>query len=62
MEEKRGWYFTMATLFIRSGWEGGAQNMEGGVAWNLSLWQGLPEFPSLPLAWGGEDLQHARDS
>lgn len=29
MEEKRGWYFTMATLFIRSGWWWGWDGGEG---------------------------------
>lgn len=29
MEEKRGWYFTMATLFIRSGWGWGWDGVEG---------------------------------
>lgn len=50
----------MATLFIRSGWGAGDWMVgAGGMAWNpgkrLLLpypWQGLPKFPSLPLAWG----------
>ena len=59
MEEKRGWYFTMATLFIRSGWGWGRDGGEGrgkSGAWNpggKSPWQGRSKFPYLPLAWGG---------
>lgn len=40
MEEKRGWYFTMATLFIRSGSEG--MDREPRLMWGGGLWSGTP--------------------
>uniref|UniRef100_A0A4W2I0L1 Tetratricopeptide repeat domain 22 n=1 Tax=Bos indicus x Bos taurus TaxID=30522 RepID=A0A4W2I0L1_BOBOX len=60
MEEKRGWYFTMATLFIRSGWGWGWDGGEGrggkvgpGTQGGNLHGKGAPSSP--PCHYPGED-------
>lgn len=53
MEEKRCWYFTMATLFIRSGWGWGWDGGEGrglGGRWGLEPRAEMAEPSSMARA------------